>query len=339
MDDSSLKETGEDQSVSYSSIKDNVEQERDEIEEVQKLARKETFRVNTMRLVIGMLLAAAFAVTFVTFRLLQLEQRRSFEAAVRTFCCHCFHAWQALASKSWVGNCTYHPSISLTSYSFFQFDQFSRTLAQAAIRHRVDITDAFNNHIQTVTAAAQSDPTESFPFFSPPFYERSAQNLLDQGRIEAVAICVKVKDDEYEDWIAYSNVTHEEWVQNAHIFQHGNLDYLNQTGYRPYITRVVPGEGLVKTEKGEKDEYYIHWNSYPSPASYLLINWDLSSVGGKGAQRLNYNLNLTAETSSNSPMFYFRGLSVYHRCNQSAQTGVARNSRSFIFSIDRHCLY
>ena len=162
----------------------------------------------------------------------------------------------------------------------FQFAQFSRTLAQAAVRHRTDVAEAFQNHIETITASAQSSPTGGFPYFTPPFYERSAQNLLDQGRIEAVAICVKVNDTQYDDWIGYANGTYEGWVQEAHMFQHGNLDHLRQSGYRPYITKVSPN-GLVPAEKGEKEEYYIHWNSYPSPASYLLINWDLSSVGGK----------------------------------------------------------
>ena len=59
------------------------EEERDEVAEVKKLAKKETNRVIVMRLVIIALLVAAFAITAVTFLLLQKEQKRSFEAAVR----------------------------------------------------------------------------------------------------------------------------------------------------------------------------------------------------------------------------------------------------------------
>lgn len=218
-----------------------MEEARDEVKEVKKMAKKETARVNIMRAVIVVLLVAAFVVTFVTYRLLQQEQQKSFEAA---------------------------------------FSQFSRTLAEAAMRHRVDVTEAFNNHIETISAGAQGHTDgNAFPYYSPPFYERSAQNLLDQGKVEAAAICVRVKDQNYSDWIAYANETYDEWVHDAHMFQYGSLDSLDPVGYRPFITKVEPGVGLVESPPGDKDEYWVHWNSYPSPATYLLINWDLASVG------------------------------------------------------------
>ena len=86
MSDLSFSEDNVDLSKSFTGSgyvhHDDAEHERDEVEEVQRMARKDTCRVTTMRLVIAMLLVAAFVVTFVTFRLLQQEQHNSFEAAV-----------------------------------------------------------------------------------------------------------------------------------------------------------------------------------------------------------------------------------------------------------------
>lgn len=59
--------------------------ERDEIEEVQKFAQKDTRRIFIWRFVIfGVLLATACTVTVTTWKILQKEQEQSFISAAST---------------------------------------------------------------------------------------------------------------------------------------------------------------------------------------------------------------------------------------------------------------
>ena len=67
---------------------DDVEMERNEIEEVQKLSRKDTRRIRLWRVVIfSVLVATAAAVTMTTYKLLKNEQVKSFETGVSDILC------------------------------------------------------------------------------------------------------------------------------------------------------------------------------------------------------------------------------------------------------------
>jgi len=108
--------------------------QRDEVAEVKKIAIKETRRVRVMRLVIVILLLAALVVTFVTYRLLQQEQKKIFEGA---------------------------------------FAQFSDSLATAARDHREDIAEAYKTLAESLTASAEIAGA-TWPFYQMPFFEHHA---------------------------------------------------------------------------------------------------------------------------------------------------------------------
>ena len=160
-----------------------------------------------------------------------------------------------------------------------QFAQFSRTLANAAINGRRDVADAYNGLSQAVTAAEQTSANQSFPFFSHPYYEHYADNFMKQGKAELATLALRVKDGQYDDWIAFVNKTYEQWVYNGHMYENGNLDRLDPIGYAPHLTKVGP-DGIEPAWKGDKEEYWVWWNHYPAPATYKLMNWDFSSVPG-----------------------------------------------------------
>ena len=212
---------------------------RDEEEEVRKLALADTRRVQTMRLVIVALLAAAFGVTFVTYQLLAREQTKSFEAA---------------------------------------FSQFSRSLADSARAHRREITHAFKALSEAVTAGElTSSSLTKWPYFHLPHFEHYARSFLDQaGGIEVVVVANRVEQEQTNSWVSYVNQTYEEWVKDTHIYQHGNLSYLDPVGYKPYITAVEPGKGFVPDS--ERPEYWVQWPMFPAPNSYILMNWNFASV-------------------------------------------------------------
>ena len=63
---------------------DSEEVDRDEVNEVRKIASKDTTRIRVWRFVITLvLLLTAFAITFATYSLLKQQENENFETAVR----------------------------------------------------------------------------------------------------------------------------------------------------------------------------------------------------------------------------------------------------------------
>lgn len=59
---------------------------RDEVREVRKLSSKDTFRLRLWRIVVtGVLLLTALAVTLTTYALLQQQEEKNFQTAVRFY--------------------------------------------------------------------------------------------------------------------------------------------------------------------------------------------------------------------------------------------------------------
>lgn len=226
-----------DMDSSCSSNHDDQLEARDEVAEVRRLSHNETRRVRIMRMVIAALLVAAVAVTLVTFQLLRDEQTKAFEAA---------------------------------------FAQFSRTLADAAKSHRMDITQAYKALSEAV-AAGQITSSAEWPYYTLPFFENFAKTFMDQGGVELASVAIKVTQEQVEPWLKYANETYKIWVDEGHMYQYGNLDNLDPVNYKPYITAAVPGKGLLP-ENTSKPEFWVHWSSYPAPATYGLMNWNFASV-------------------------------------------------------------
>jgi uncharacterized membrane protein YcjF (UPF0283 family) len=62
-------------------------QRRDEVGEVRKMSSKDTNRLRLWRLIVtGVLLLTAFAVTFTTYTLLEQQEDKNFQTAVRFVC-------------------------------------------------------------------------------------------------------------------------------------------------------------------------------------------------------------------------------------------------------------
>lgn len=148
-------------------------------------------------------------------------------------------------------------------------------MADAAREHRHKVDHAFLALTQAITSNAEAT-NATFPFYQLPFYEHYVQNFMDQGGIELGSVGVRVVQEKVGDWLHYATDTHEQWVREGHMFQHGKLDHFVGGGYKPYITRTVPGTGFVPDIT--REEYWVHWTMFPSPFTYNLINWNFASV-------------------------------------------------------------
>lgn len=81
--------------------------------------------------------------------------------------------------------------------------------------------------------------------------------------------------EQSEDWIAYANETYEDWVEEGHMLNAGNLDRLNPVAYQPIITRLT-AEGLIP--ELPRPDYLVYWSFSPPPANYALVNGNVRSV-------------------------------------------------------------
>ena len=137
--------------------------ERDEVKEIEKMSKLETFRVNLGRYaVILILLITTVAVTMTTYYFLNLKEYGNFEIAVSSIYIYktqltknsktCFaNIWcfndKPLDPNAFVTYC--HPE--LVSLLFFlsiylstnkKYEQFARTVADAALEQQRDVRDS-----------------------------------------------------------------------------------------------------------------------------------------------------------------------------------------------------
>eukprot|EP00934_Nitzschia_sp_Nitz4_P003459 Nitzschia sp. Nitz4//scaffold506_size4488//37//3349//NITZ4_009244-RA/size4488-snap-gene-0.0-mRNA-1//-1//CDS//3329553613//3449//frame0 len=213
--------------------------ERDEIQEVRNVSKRETFRVSLWRMIAtGVLVLTAAAVTLTTYFFLERQQNDSFET---------------------------------------QFDQFSRTVADAAMdqMERARISQwAFT---RSMSAYVHSNHKGAWPFFHMPLYPMYGNDLRDQGRLEVAVPFMRVERDQLQEWEAFVTKNHEDVITEAHMTQDGNLDRLvdNATStYVDYVFKFGP-DGPVPDD--DRDTYWPSIDFAPAPRTYGLVNWNIAS--------------------------------------------------------------
>ncbi|CAB9519351.1 Guanylate cyclase [Seminavis robusta] len=218
-----------------------TQEEKDEVKEVIKMSQTDTNRVKIWRMMaVGVLLITAFCVTFTTWRLLKNEETNNFEIA---------------------------------------FDQFSRTVGDAAIHQQRDLRDGLDSFAASLAVYAETNEIgERWPFVTLPMFEHYAQHSLKQAHIETLNVLPLVTNSQRQDWVEYANSKYDGWVQEGHYLQKGNLDRLvgGDETYHAYISDRQPDGSFVNAT--ERDYYFISWLYSPPPATYDLLNGNLFSV-------------------------------------------------------------
>eukprot|EP00934_Nitzschia_sp_Nitz4_P007269 Nitzschia sp. Nitz4//scaffold229_size32011//3230//7371//NITZ4_007915-RA/size32011-processed-gene-0.6-mRNA-1//1//CDS//3329542847//7259//frame0 len=227
-------------SNNHGSTSTGTTSERDEVQEVLNVSKRETFRVSLWRLIAtGVLILTAVAVTLTTYFFLNRQKTRSFET---------------------------------------QFDQFSRKVAEAAMTqmHRARVSQW--GFTRTLSAYVYENDPGAWPFFHLPLFAMYGNDLREQGQLELVMPFVRVERDELEEWETFVAQNHEEAIIEAHMTQDGNLDRLvdNATStFHKHVYRITPEGRRVPDE--DRETYWPSIDCAPAPHTYGMVNWNYAS--------------------------------------------------------------
>ncbi|CAB9497986.1 Receptor-type guanylate cyclase gcy [Seminavis robusta] len=220
---------------------DNSEESRDEVKEVEKATSSDTHRLRLWRIVVTVvLLLTALAVTLTTYQLLRREQKQSFETA---------------------------------------YDQFSRSVADAAVVQRRAIVDSLHAYASSVSLAAEST-NQTWPFVRIPFFEEYGANFLRMSNSEISSFIPIVDFEDVDAYPEFVGTFYEELIKESHMLTYGSLDNLIEEDYKDFISGVSP-DGLVKDK--ERETYFPIQVNTPPPRNYRNVNWNLGSVPHFGA--------------------------------------------------------
>ena len=164
--------------------------------------------------------------------------------------------------------------------SQYQYERFSRTVGDAAIRQQIYLRDGLTTLATTLAVYAETNGNEEeqWPFITLPMFELHAENMRQQSNMETINFLPLVQHSERASWIEYANQKHESWVTEGHFLQTGSLDRLvgGDDTYHPYVSHRL-ADGSFENET-ELDSYFVSWQYSPPPATYDLINGNLFSV-------------------------------------------------------------
>jgi hypothetical protein len=81
-----------------------------------------------------------------------------------------------------------------------------------------------------------------WPLFTMPKLEAIAHDIVAFGSmIESIMVANKVEKSNVTQWIDYASEFYQQNVQEGHAVAYGNLDRLQDTGYKAFLSRKVDG--------------------------------------------------------------------------------------------------
>lgn len=128
-----------------------------------------------------------------------------------------------------------------------------------------------------ITAYAQTTNV-IWPYFTMPLFEPAAENIRAQSRMEILAVAPLVRD--VQQWILFANSTYKNWVEEGHMLSQGNLNRLNPTKYRGYLTQREDTRVVRDTSADRREINFPLWSFSPPPATYGILNWNFVSEEG-----------------------------------------------------------
>ena len=151
------------------------------------------------------------------------------------------------------------PDISLFHFTF-QFEQFSRTVGNAAVDQQQEMRDALFAFANFFSQSAY-DVGAKWPIYSLPNYELHANSVLKQSGMEILSVTQYVKDSDKSTALKYVDENYERWVYEGHMTRYGNLDRLTPIKYQPNFT-IVTAEGFIP-DPVQRDIHYGLWQFTP----------------------------------------------------------------------------
>ncbi|CAB9505736.1 Receptor-type guanylate cyclase gcy [Seminavis robusta] len=216
-------------------------EERDEKKEVYKMSAKDTRRVRLWRFVVtAALLITALVVTLTTYRFLKNEETSNFEVA---------------------------------------FEQFSRTLADAALEEQTNICAALRSLASTISSqAVAANVSDNWPNVKVKMFGLHAQHAMDQAKVEFMSWTPRVSAEQYDSYIEFATANYKELIDEGHMFQYGDLSHISKD---PRFSRPPPFIGAIGPEGfGPDKPREVYWPSQlnsPPTLSYSM-NHNIGSL-------------------------------------------------------------
>jgi hypothetical protein len=160
-------------------------------------------------------------------------------------------------------------------FSFSQFEQFSRTVGNAAVEQQRDMQDSLRSFADLYSQSAYV-VNATWPLFVLPNFEIHANAVRKQAGLEILYIINRFKDKDVAAALDYVNKSYEGWVYESHMRRYGNLDRLLPVGYHPYLT-ILTQEGLVP-DTVQRDEHYssVAYSPRKTDTRFAVASWLMS---------------------------------------------------------------
>ena len=152
-------------------------------------------------------------------------------------------------------------AVTLTTFQFLRdeqtnnfheaFEQFARTVADAAVEQQVNVRAAYDGICNAVSTAAYTSQA-NWPYYTTPLYETYARRFRESGNIEVFTIFNIVKDKDRSQYEKWAKENHEEMVIDGHMAEFGNTDRLTPEKYVDSITHFTPDGPIPDETRDQK---------------------------------------------------------------------------------------
>mmetsp|Transcript_2283 Transcript_2283/g.5950 ORF Transcript_2283/g.5950 Transcript_2283/m.5950 type:complete len:375 (-) Transcript_2283:2345-3469(-) len=151
------------------------------------------------------------------------------------------------------------------------FDQYAHAIGDAAVARHHTLGAAYRGFRSSISTYVASTNNDEWPLVTIPYFRTNAGAVLQQSNTEALCLMHVVDHDDRVAWENFTVLEHQAMVSEAHMLQNGNLEALDETGFRSYIS-VPSGTAGAYVPDEEREQYFPVWESAPAPATYEQLN-------------------------------------------------------------------
>ncbi|KAL7576124.1 hypothetical protein ACA910_004788 [Epithemia clementina (nom. ined.)] len=193
-----------------SSSKGDGNGERDEVKEVQLMAKADTNRIRFWRVVVTVvILAVGLAVTLSTYYLLRDDEDDSFKAA---------------------------------------FGQFSSAVSLSATTVQKNIKSGYQATAEYAATQAQAH-NMTWPFVVLPKFETFGKIIREYSTIESVVFVIYVEDAQRDAFIEFIEPRYKEWVNESHTLNPAVADKFEPIEYDNFVKKKGPDGSWIPQDK------------------------------------------------------------------------------------------
>lgn len=128
---------------------------------------------------------------------------------------------------------------SLSHSVGLQFEQFARTVGDAAVNHQQRIRNALHGFAEQISSSARRE-NATWPMYRLPDYEVHAGIRRLESGSELMRLSPFVEKKDEEEYLEFVTANYEDSVIEGHMILYGNTNRLNPVGYQPHFQSTGP---------------------------------------------------------------------------------------------------